>query len=218
MHQVVQAMGKPEAGFILPRAEDVQIHPMSAKEVRHHTLIQQGLAEGVVKVDDCMARALEDPVLGAEIAHPIRVAVHVVIGDIEDRCHLGPQVCGCLQLEARQLEDIEFDIRGEEFQGRRSKVTANRHVNAGFSRHQPDQRCHRALAVGAGNGNDRCVRRFPEQVDVPGDAHTRFCGGHNGRFLKADAGADNQFIKAAEVIRIKGAGLNRHLRERLLQA
>ena len=171
----------------------------------------------VIAVDHHLARATEDAVLGQVISRQISVAIHMVFADIQAGRHLGIQLIGGFQLEARQLHDVQLDLIIQQVQRRGTEVTAHSNLLAGCGSHFTDQSGHSALGVGAGDGDDRRLGITGEQVNIARQFHTTGSGGLQRRGRDSQARADQQLAGAAKELHIQFATTHFHLRKLLTQ-
>ena len=76
------------------------------------------------------------------------------------------------QLEAGELQHAEIHRLLEQLQRRRADIAAHTDIEAGFGNHLAHQGGNGALAVRAGNGDDRSLGLANKQFDVTDDLHT----------------------------------------------
>lgn len=101
--------------------------------------------------------------------------VDMVLADIEQDADGGIERGREVDLVGRHLDDVDAPhARRLQRQDRGADIAAHLGVVAGDFRQMRDQRRRGRLAVGAGDGDERCVRRVPsplaaEQLDVADD-------------------------------------------------
>ena len=129
----------------------------------------------VVDPDDGEIGRGDEPLLDRRVVLHRPVPVEMVRRDVEEDADRRPQARREVDLERRHLDDMDAVARRRlERQDRRADVAAHLHVAAGLAQDVGDQRRRGRLAVGAGDGDERRVRRelralAAEQLDVADD-------------------------------------------------
>ncbi|MNF31336.1 hypothetical protein D3C84_120960 [compost metagenome] len=151
--------------------------------------------------------------LGQVIGGQRGVAIHMVFADVQAGRHFGVELVGGFQLEAGQLQDIEFDVVVEQIQRGSTQVAADRDLLARCRRHLADQGGDGALGVGAGDSDDRRLGIASEQVDVAGQLDPARGCGLQRRGGDGQARTDQQLAGTAEEVHVQFATTHFHLGE-----
>ena len=147
----------------------------------------------VVGIEHHGAVAAEHARLGGGILGQVAVAVHVVGCEIKHRGRARVQAPGGFELETRKLEHVDVGRRlFQQFERGRADVAADQRLQTGGLAHRTGKHRHRALAVGAGDGQYRRGRRARKQLDVADGLRAALDGARDGRFLERNAGAYDQ--------------------------
>ena len=89
----------------------------------------------------------------------------------------------------------------EQVERRNAEVPADTHAPRPAVEELPDHRCHRTLAIGARDGNDRRSGEAQEQVDVSQDFEIRVPRPPGETMIESDAWADDGTIEVIEIHR-----------------
>ena len=139
-HGVVAGRGEPKRDHACRRARRLGQH------------------DGVVGVDHghvVGALVGPDAGLGGGVGVEVAVPVEVVGGEVEPHADHGPERVGELELERRHLDHDHVDVAAHGVASGRPMLPAATARSPDGAQHLGDQRGHRRLAVGAGDGDDR---------------------------------------------------------------
>ena len=123
-----------------------------------------------IEIADHAIGTIQQAQLGVAVILEILVTVEVILADIEHGRHRGFQRLRGFELEARQFEHIVLVALFQQIEGRNADIAAHAGRDAGGLEDAADQSRHRALAVGAGDCDDRLVHCFGKQFDIADDA------------------------------------------------
>ena len=162
--------GKPGASAVLDEA--VLSLPGAVRGIRDGALAIAGEADAegrdplVVTPQHGRARSAEDSRLGRAVRLEPLVAVEVIGTHVEKGRDARTQGPGRLELEARELHDVEVRVAREERKGRRAEVSTDGRIPAVRLRHGVHEGADRALAVRARHPHDRGAGRAGKQLDL----------------------------------------------------
>ena len=141
-------------------------------------------------------------------------------GDVQDRGHPRAQGPGRLQLEAGDFQDVELDPGIQEIQGGLPQVATHRRPQPTCPGHLADQGRDRALAVGAGDGDDGGLGGAGKELDVAHHLQTAPQGDRQALVAHGNARTDDQAFGRRQGRRVEvpqEEGQVRHLFSRRLQ-
>ena len=120
-----------------------------------------------------------------------------------------------VELERRQLEHVQVGRAAiEQVERRLAEVAADAHAHAGALGHAAEQRGDGALAVGAGDADDRRVRGTREQLDVADDVEAAGARLHEERIVERHARRGDDDVGLLEQARVEPAGARARRRRR----
>ena len=126
------------------------------------------------------------------------MAVEVVGADVQQRGNRQARIPQAFKLETRQFENVGVALVGQEVERWTADVAAHRDVASIRRQQPPDERRDGALAVGAGDADDRRLRGVEEDLDVAGDRHAHGAGGAQQRVVRGNARARQHPIRDAQ--------------------
>jgi hypothetical protein len=182
-----------------------QAGPEREAEPARPRLLQHAHGPRIVGVDHRHVRRLlapEDARLGRGVALHAVVAVQVVRGEIQHRRRMDAHRVHALELEAGQLEHVGAPGRLEHGPRQRSpEIPADERLEPTGLAQRAQQRGGGALAVGAGDAEDRCARREEAggELDLAPHRHARLARPDDGGKSQRDARAHHQEVGPAEV-------------------
>lgn len=171
-----------------------------------------GVLRGIIQIHHRRFRTPENPLLGLVIGHFRRVAIQMIIADIENGGRVGIQLMGGFQLETGQLQNVEIGRLSEQIQCGRSDIAADSHAHAAGPGHFTHQSCHRGFSIGAGDGHDGRRCGFGEQINVTADLRAGSGRRRNSGFGDRNARADHQLVEGGEPVCVELAGAHFQLR------
>ncbi len=165
----------------------------------------------IVGVEHGGAAAPEDARLRGGVIGDRVVAIEVIGRYVQHRGGLERERFGRIELVARQLQDVELRARVEQLERRLAEVPADARAPAGALRHAAEQGRDRALAVGAGDADDRSARRAREQLDVTDERQALRARRIEERPLRRHAGRQHDVLGARQPLRVQAAGAHEDL-------
>ena len=99
--QIVKAEGNPGTFIVIAGTERIRVNTVKTETQEPEVVPRHGRAQGIVQIDHGVLAAVENSLFGLEIGHLVRVAIHVIIADVQHRGRQGIQFPGGFELEAR---------------------------------------------------------------------------------------------------------------------
>ena len=125
--------------------------------------------------------------------------VHVGFMEIQQDRDVRAKVDHRLELEAGDFEYIEIGgLLLKKIQCRDTDIAAHTHLTARRLCHFTNKCCDGALAIGAGNGDNRCIDFMRKQVNITGNLHAALTRLLQDRIAQRDAWADNDALRIDE--------------------
>ena len=153
-------------------------------------------------VHDCRVTGLliaEDPILCCRVGVEVRIAVHVVGRNVQEKRDIRPERVNCLQLKRRKLQHVGprlllIDRCYQRF----ADVAGHDRLTAGDFEDLADQGRRRRLAVGAGDGDDRSFEMTERQLDLADDRNAHRRSVPEQRYVERNARADDDRLHSGE--------------------
>ena len=99
--QVVKTEGNPGAFIVISGTERIRVNTVKAETQEPEAIPRHGRAKGIVQIDHGVLAAVKNSLFGLEIGHLVRIAIHVIIADVQHRGRQGIQFPGGFELETR---------------------------------------------------------------------------------------------------------------------
>ena len=205
-HQVARARVQPPLVIVARRVES-ESHV--ARAARHR------VAPRVSPVEDARLAVGEDALLGRRVILHGRVAVHVILREIQHRAGVELQAARGLELVARKFDDVDLGeslalALQERIEHRQSDVARDHRLQAGRARHGARERRHGGLAVGSGyaeHPGSRCgaLDFAAEEFDVACDVQPARDGVAQDRLRERNARTRNDRIHSFQDLRAEFA-------------
>ena len=146
----------------------------------------------IVTADHRRRGAPEDAGLGRAVGIEPAVAVEMIGAHVEKRRDPRTQGAGRLELEARELDDVELRVVREQGEGGRAEIPADGRVSAVRLRHGVDPGAHGALAVRPRHRDDRGASHAGEQLDLAEHRNPAIGRGRHRGLARRYPGAQHQ--------------------------
>jgi hypothetical protein len=200
-HQPVLSVDTGDAVVLIPgRATAAETHLPDG-------LGHQAPQACVVAIDHRDFSVLEDAGLCPYVFWQSRIAVHVVFTDVQDRSRARPQTGRGLELKARQFQHVAIRLAvllRQQFKYRHADIASHRAADMLRRQQRPHQGGHRALAVGARNGQYRCLHVTQEQFHVAQDIRAPGRRARDDRLRNRDPGTHHDQFRIGETFVTEG--------------
>ena len=187
------------------------------------TRLRHGHDQRIVQIDHGRVATREDARLCVRIGRHGGIAVQMIRADVENGRRGEIERMSRLELVARELEHVEPNglagamRRPQQVERRLAEIAAHPHLHPGPCRHAPEQRRHRALAVGAGDAGNRRVHGAREELDVAHDLQAAAPRLGEEGLLQRHARRDHDAERVVEQAHIETPEPYRNLRVELAQ-
>ena len=141
-HQRIEAVGQPGFAADVQEAEAVQFRLAEAPADHLDPGSHQGNRQGVVPVHYHLVTAAKNAVLGGMIGGHAAVPVQVIGADVEHGGHGQAELAGAFELEAGELQHVEFTTVRQQVQRGCTEIAADTDVEPRCAGHPAQQLGH----------------------------------------------------------------------------
>ena len=152
--------------------------------------------------------------LGAAVLVEILVAIEMVLGEVEMYADVRLEALGALELVARDLGHHRVEFAPGRLDQRRAEIAADENAPSRGLENFADERRHRALAVGAGDRDDRRGDETAAQFQLANHRDSPAVGFGQQARRGRNAGTRDHQVDAVKPGRIFGAEMDLARRRR----